>query len=89
MWIFNNENEISGKSSNKRKNNKEEISKLFLQNLSKKLAFVQIWVGGGGVKTNSYLSKIKMSKIRWGEGGSVLIWQMSLNHLFIFSELTP
>ena len=69
MWIFNNENEISGKSSNKRKNNKEEISKLFLQNLSKKIAFVQIWVGGGGVQTNSYLSKIKLSKIRWGRGG--------------------
>ena len=37
-----------------------------------------------GVKTNLYLSKIKMSKIRYGEGGSALIWIMSLNHLVFF-----
>ena len=42
MWIIINENEIYGKFSNKRKNYKEEISKLFLQNLYKKLFFVQI-----------------------------------------------
>ena len=40
--LFINENEIYGKYSNKRKNNKEEISKLFLQNLYKKFLFVQI-----------------------------------------------
>ena len=37
-----------------------------------------------GVKTNLYLSKI-----RYGEGGSALIWIMSLNHLVFFSEVTP
>ena len=46
MWIIFNENEIYGKSSNKRKNNKEETSKLFLQNFYKKIVVVKIKVGG-------------------------------------------
>ena len=39
MWIIINENVIYGKSSHKRKNNKEEISNLSLQNLYKKIIF--------------------------------------------------
>ena len=39
MWIFINENEICGKSPNKRKNNNEEISKLFLQKFVQKISF--------------------------------------------------
>ena len=50
---------------------KNQIYKLLSKIYKKKLVFVQIYGGGGGVKTNLYLSKMKMSKIRWGEGGSV------------------
>ena len=50
MWIIINENEIYGKSSNKRKNNKEEISNLSWKNLYKKISFCPNFGRGRGGK---------------------------------------